>query len=115
MAVNTPNPTPPVIKGYTGSYDTGFIDLYSLANNIAAPNFKQQIYPELFKNHGGAFGMLEFLQMAGREMFVKGRRLIAFEETHDETVATLGTEISTGSAGATVYFKLDASDYGRLS
>lgn len=111
MAVNTPNPTPPVIKGYTGSYDTGFIDLYSLANNIAAPNFKQQIYPELFKNHGGAFGMLEFLQMAGREMFVKGRKLIAFEETHDETVATLGTQIATGSAGATVYFKLGASDY----
>lgn len=115
MSYNTLSPTNVASKEFIGKYAQSYIDLYSLANSTAVPNFKEQVYSKFFQK-GELFKMLDFLRMAGNEFSVHGRRLTAFEEAVPRTSCTLNTALtaagSTGyGAGDTIYFKLASTDY----
>ena len=116
MAYTTPTFSTPSQEEFIGSYAKSYIDAYSLATSEAVPMFKEQVYPQLFRQFGRGFDALEFLRMAGREMYIKGRRLTAFEEPEGASYVTLATQLlasdSTGyGAGETIYFKIDSGDY----
>ena len=116
MAYNTPTFSTISQEEFIGSYAKSYIDAYSLATSTAVPMFKEQVYPQLFRQFGRGFDALEFLRMAGREMYIKGRRLTAFEEPEGASYVTLATALdsndSTGySAGETIQFKIDPGDY----
>lgn len=116
MAYNTPTFSTISQEEFIGSYAKSYIDSYSLATSLAVPMFKEQVYPQLFRQFGRGFDALEFLRMAGREMYIKGRRLTAFEEPEGASYVTLATALdsndSTGySAGETIQFKIDPGDY----
>lgn len=101
----------PTLTGRAGAYAQTYIDAYSLAAATDVPQFKEQIYPTLWKNYGEGFKWLDFLRAAGREFTVRGRRLTSFVETHDEKPLTLASAIPTGTAGGTKYFQIDSDDY----
>lgn len=114
MAYNAPTFSTISQEEFIGSYAKAYIDSYSLSG--AVPMFKEQVYPQLFRQFGKGFDALEFLRMAGREMYIKGRRLTAFEEPEGASYVTLATALesddSTGyGAGGTIYFKIDSGDY----
>ena len=116
MAYNTPTFSTISQEEFIGSYAKSYIDSYSLATSLAVPMFKEQVYPQLFNQFGRGFDALEFLRMAGREMYIKGRRLTAFEEPEGASYVTLATALdsndSTGySAGEAIQFKIDPGDY----
>ena len=116
MAYNTPTFSTISQEEFIGSYAKSYIDSYSLATSLAVPMFKEQVYPQLFRQFGRGFDALEFLRMAGREMYIKGRRLTAFEEPEGASYVTLATALdsndSTGySAGEAIQFKIDPGDY----
>jgi len=111
MATIAQTVTYPTVTGLANDYVTSWIDTYSLAKSTAIPQFSLEVYPELYKNYGDGFLMLDWLRATNREFEVPSRRLTAFQETIDERPITFENAINTGSAGAAMYFKLDASDY----
>jgi hypothetical protein len=70
-----------------------------------------QIWKELYSKYGDALGLFEILHAAGQTRPVQGRSLKIFETGSIERPFTLGSAISTGAAGASISFTLDASDY----
>jgi hypothetical protein len=80
-------------------------------NSLYSTMLKPQVWGELIQRFGYLPGLLDFLEHTGQVKNVKGQTITVYEEGALEKPIRIGSEISTGSAGADIEFTLHADEY----
>lgn len=79
--------------------------------SIFSIEFEPQVWQEWYQQFGQGFSVFDFLEIAGQKVYVKSDEILAYTDQAVERPAKTGSEISTGSAGASYNFYLDSTHY----
>jgi hypothetical protein len=96
--------TPATSYAARGQWTTNSQSVYSF-------ELKPNVWKEIYQQYGKAFGWFDWASLMGNEISLTKDDLTIFETYAYRKLITLGSVISTGSAGATVTFTLSAANY----